>query len=398
MLKPDLFKPDYRGGGIVNLMSSILQSRGGHSDYAPLDLLPVEELTQPTNLVLLVIDGLGADWLARHSPSGILSQGLRGAITSVFPPTTAAAITTFLTGEAPLQHGLTGWFTYLRELGSVMTVLPGTPRYGGVSYRQAGIDPIQLFGHTSVFDRIQARGICVSPNFIARSDFNLSHAGSAEILPYQDLRDMFHQAARALRSKSRWGKRTQPDSTYCYLYWPKLDSLGHERGMESTETADHLGQIEQAIETFLNAIKGTDTLVMVTADHGQIDTTPADILDLADHPELEDHLLLPLCGEPRAAFCYLREGHGAGFTAYCQEQLGDRVDLVPSRALVERELFGLGREHPRFADRIGDYCLLPRGQGVIHQRLPSERPHTQIGVHGGLSRAELMVPLCVFHT
>ncbi|EXJ16795.1 alkaline phosphatase family protein [Imhoffiella purpurea] len=393
---PERIDPDYRGGGIVNLMSSIVRSRGGHSDHPESRILPADELTRVTNLVLLVVDGLGADWLARRSPDGILNQSLRGSLTSVFPATTAAAITTFLTGEAPLQHGLTGWFTYLRELGCVMTVLPGNPRYGGVSYRQAGVDPMGLFGHTSVFDRIRSRGICVSPHFIAHSDFNRSHAGSAEILPYRDLSDMFRQAARALRTKPRWGRRAPPESTYCYLYWPRLDGIGHEMGMESPAAAEHLIQLEQALESFLEAIKGTDTLVLVTADHGHVDTTPADVLDLIAHPELEDALLLPLCGEPRAAFCYLRNGREADFVRYCEERLGDRIDLIPSRQLVEEGLFGIGKPHPRFMDRIGDYCILPRDRGVILQRLPTERPHPQIGVHGGLSSSELMVPLCLF--
>ena len=388
-------KPDYRGGGIVNLMSSIIQARGGRSENAALELLSVAELSPATNIILLVIDGLGADWLARHSPDGILSQASRGAITSVFPPTTAAAITTFLTGDAPLQHGLTGWFTYLRELGCVMTVLPGTPRYGGVSYRQAGIDPIKLFGHTSVFERIRARGVTVSPDFIARSDFNLAHTAGSEILPYSDLRDMFRQTLRALRPRRGWGRPVEPEPGYLYLYWPTLDSLGHVFGMESTETVKHLDEIERALEDFLRAAAGTDSLMVVTADHGQIDTTPADVIDLAEHRELADALVLPLCGEPRAAFCYLRPDRAGSFEEYCGARLGEEVRLVHSRQLVEEGLFGLGRPHPRFMERIGDVCLMPFGRGTVRLTLPSETPQRQIGVHGGLSEAELMVPLCV---
>jgi predicted AlkP superfamily pyrophosphatase or phosphodiesterase len=75
-------------------------------------------------------------------------------MTSVFPPTTATAITTYLTGDAPQQHALTGWHTWMRELGCVMTVLPGRPRYGGVGYRQAGIDAQRLFDHRILFDRM----------------------------------------------------------------------------------------------------------------------------------------------------------------------------------------------------------------------------------------------------
>ena len=61
--------PDYRGGSIVNLMASIMAARGGSSAYPALRLLPPDEIAGVTNLILLVIDGLGSDYLARHCAS-----------------------------------------------------------------------------------------------------------------------------------------------------------------------------------------------------------------------------------------------------------------------------------------------------------------------------------------
>jgi hypothetical protein len=382
------FKPDYQGGSIVNLMASIIAARGGRSDYPELTLMPAREMARATNIMLLVIDGLGSDWLVEHSPQGILSRHRLGAITTVFPATTATAITSFLTGDGPLQHGLTGWYTWFSELACVMMVLPGIPRYGGVPYRKAGIDPVRLFGHRSVFDRIRTRGLVVSPNRIARSDFNLAHSGQAQILPYTDLPDLFRQTARALR-RDRVPK-------YVYCYWPELDSIGHHQGMGSEAAVNHLRQIEQALTDFLVVAARTDTLVLVTADHGLVDTGPNDQIDLADHPDLADCLALPLCGEPRAAFCYLRAGRETRFLDYCRGPLGELVDVLPSRDLVAAGWFGLGQPHPRFTERIGDYCILPRGQGVIRQTLPFEDLKPLIGHHGGLSRTELLVPLCTF--
>lgn len=381
--------PDFRGGGIVNLLSSIIQARGGQSLslYPDLNALPPAEIAAATNIVLLVIDGLGDRWLTSKAPDGVLSRYRRGAMTSVFPATTAAAITTFLTGDAPLQHGLTGWHTWLGELGCVMTVLPGTPRFGGVPYRRAGVDPVKLFGHRSVFDRIATRGIAVSPSHIATSDFNLAHSGRGEVLPFVGLRQMFQRAARALREDR------QPK--YLYLYWPGLDSIGHEKGIDSAAAQTHLRTIELALTDFLVLAAGTDTLLLVTGDHGQIDTTPDDCIDLADHPRLADCLALPLCGEPRAAFCYVRARCAETFESYCRQELGDRVDLIPSQELMHEELFGFGEPHPRFIERIGDYCILPKGNRLIRQWLPLEKRYGQVGVHGGLTEDELMVPLCL---
>jgi hypothetical protein len=116
---------------------------------------------------------------------------------------------------------------------------------------------------------------------------------------------------------------------------------------------------------------------------------------LADHPELAECLALPLCGEPRAAFCYVRPDRVERFTAYCRDRLGDRFDLHPSQDLLDAELFGTGTPHPRLHERIGDYILIARGHALIRDQLPTEKDFRQIGVHGGLSPEELYVPLCL---
>ena len=389
-------KPSYDGGGIVNLMSSLIQARGGQSDAPALERLPVEELTGVAHLLLLVVDGLGADWLQRRAPESLLARTMRTAITSVFPPTTAAAIPTYLTGDPPLRHGLTGWFTYLRELGAVMTVLPGMPRYGGVSYRRAGVDPRGLFTNASVFDRIRTRGVCISPAFIAHSDFNRALTGQAEILTFETLEQMLQQCLKVIRPAGRWGRsRTPTGPSYVYLYWPWLDSIGHAQGIESDAALKHLLEIDQAIQGFMSAARGTSTMLLVCADHGQIDTSEAEVIDLARHADLAECLRLPLCGEPRAGFCYLCPGATERFADYCRDRLAGQVELIPSRQLVDEGYFGLGARHPRIMDRVGDYCLLPLGARTLRDLLPSESPHAQVGVHGGLSAAELMVPLCV---
>ncbi|MHB9103024.1 MAG: alkaline phosphatase family protein, partial [Sulfuricella sp.] len=154
--------PDYDGGSIVNLMASIESACGGNPRYPALRAVPPAEIAGARNLILLVIDGLGYDCLAQ-SQAGALRNRLRAKITSVFPSTTATAITTFLTGLAPQQHGLTGWFTYFREIGSVAAVLTFQPRHGGRSYRESGIDVVTLFGHTPFFDRIAVPSYVVSP-------------------------------------------------------------------------------------------------------------------------------------------------------------------------------------------------------------------------------------------
>ena len=123
--------PDYHGGSIANLMASIALGMGGwENGYPSCNGLDSERVREVRNLVLLVIDGLGYRYLKEQAGESFLAAHCRGPITSVCPSTTATAIPTFLTGLPPQQHGLTGWFTYFSEVGSIVIVLPYTTRLG----------------------------------------------------------------------------------------------------------------------------------------------------------------------------------------------------------------------------------------------------------------------------
>ena len=387
--------PDYGARSIVNLMGSVLEGLGGaDSPYRPLDSLRPEEIAEHCCIVLMVIDGLIGEFRAGKAPGSVgafleEAAGLRDRLTTVFPSTTATAVTTFLTGDAPQQHGLTGWHMYLRELGAVMAVLPGRARYGGPPIAEtAGLGAERLFGHRPFVDRIREPACIVSPARIAGSDFNRAHAGGAEVRAYESLDGMLDRVAAAAGGDRGF--------RYVYAYWPDLDGIGHAQGMGSQAARAHLRDIERGVETLVERLKGTGTLILVTADHGQVDTAAEDRILLQDHPDLAETLLLPLCGEPRAAYCYVRAGAGADFEAYVREQLSQSVELRHSAELIESGLFGLGTPHPRVAERIGDYTLIMRERHIVKDWLPFERPFQQIGVHGGLSDDELYVPLSAF--
>src|SRR4051812_3883855 len=107
--------PDYAGNGFVNLIASIVEARGGAPRHAPLASLPPSEIQGATNIVLVIMDGLGDRYIAANGAGGALAQHRHAPISAVFPSTTASAITTSFTGATPLEHGLTGWFTYFSK-------------------------------------------------------------------------------------------------------------------------------------------------------------------------------------------------------------------------------------------------------------------------------------------
>lgn len=383
--------PEYEGGSIVNLMGSIIQGFGGQvHGYPPADRLDPQEIARHRHVVLIVVDGLGNAFLSGQGDDSCLYRNRRATLTSVFPSTTASAITSFLTGQAPQQHAITGWHMYFRELGAVLAVLPGRPRYGGVSLRQAGWNVPKLLGQASVFDRLNAQSRVVIPRFIARSDFNLAYSSRARLLPYDGIDDFFE--AIRLQVTDR------PERQFVYAYWPELDRIAHESGSHSLEVEDHFRTWDAAFVRLLEQLANTDTLIIVTADHGFIDTDQSHSIDLADYPDLAECLVLPLCGEPRAAYCYLRSGCARKFKSGVRRQLSHAAELHPSEALIRQGWFGLGAPHAQLASRTGDYTLIMKERYVIRDRLQQERTHLQRGVHGGISAEEMQVPLVVVST
>jgi hypothetical protein len=381
-------RPDYEGGSIVNLMASIEAAFGRRARYPELRDLGSHEIAGARNLCLIVIDGLGWRYLARALGGTALRQHARPPITSTFPTTTATAITTFMTGLAPQQHGLTGWHMYFRELGTVLAVLPFRPRHGGPPLAlDGGVTPEALLGNPPFADRLDAAAFVVSPAAIVDSVFNVAHAGRASRVAHRGVDEIFG----VVRDIVRGGR----ERSYVYAYYSEIDSLAHAHGIGSSEVRAELARIDAAFARLLDEIAGTDTLVVATADHGFVDTRPETIVDLDRHPELAETLLVPLCGEPRVAYCYVKPGAGAAFERYVETRLSAGVTLARSADLVAQGWFGPGAPHPRLAERVGDYALVMKDGYAIRDHVPGERRHLQIGVHGGTSDDEMLVPLVV---
>jgi hypothetical protein len=379
-----MLRPDYAGGGLANLIASIIEASGGTPRHPPLARLMPGELRAARNIVLLLIDGLGDNYLRREGAGGALLARRRGAISSVFPSTTATAITTSFTGWTPLEHGLTGWWTLFGEAGCVGAPLP-FQRRGEKSALSA--PPQRVYRATSLFDGLARRSIVVSHRSIVDSTYNLHHCGRAERRAYDKLDGLLDETVAAVKSG--------PDPKYVYAYWPEFDALSHRHGNASAETRAHFKQVDAAFDELLARLKGTDTLVVATADHGFIDSTGADALELASAPGLAGLLRYPLCGETRIAFCHVQEGREREFMQRASDWLGSRARVCPSAALAAEGWFGPGEPHPRLAERIGDVALLMNGRTTVKDWTPGEPRHRHVGHHGGTSEDELLIPLIV---
>jgi hypothetical protein len=124
----DLPRPDYAGGSLVNLMASLIRSRGGRSPHRALAGLPPSALRPYSKVVLLLLDGLGANQLHAFVTRGkgrqFFARHPWQIITTACPATTAAVVTTLATGASPAEHAILGWHLNLPDLGMVGTLLP----------------------------------------------------------------------------------------------------------------------------------------------------------------------------------------------------------------------------------------------------------------------------------
>jgi Type I phosphodiesterase / nucleotide pyrophosphatase len=375
-------RPDYAGNGFVNLVASLVEAAGGAPRHPPLVSMAVREIASAANIVFIIVDGLGDNYLQAHG-GGPLAQHRRGAISSVFPSTTASAITTSFTGATPLEHGLTGWFTYFSEAACVGAPLPFQRRGERTSL---GVKPAQLFPEGSLFDGLARRSMVVSWRKIIDSAYNLRHCGWAERLAYDDLPGFLEQTVRAVRSG--------PERKFIYAYWPQFDALSHQHGVGSAEVCAHFEALDHVFGEMLAQLAGTDTMLVLTADHGFIDCPAEESVELP--AELSAMLRFPLCGERRIAFCHVHDQKS--FIGKATSLLAARATVRPSQELLDEGWFGPGRPHARFAERIGDVALVMKGRATVKDWVPGEPRHLHIGNHGGTSDDEMHIPLVVAKT
>jgi len=380
-----MYLPNYKDGSIVNLMSSIELALGGKPKYKSLKILPPSELSKSKNIVLLVIDGLGYEYLVKNKKDTVFNKYKINKITSVFPATTVAAITTFFTGDAPQQHAITGWFMYLKEIEAISRTLSFTHKDSYAPLRQL-IKPKKIFAQKGFSKKIKTSSYIVALRRIVNSDFSLSYNKKAKKVPHENsLRDFFEQIEKTIKSNNR--------KKYIYAYWDEFDRLCHNFGAKSNQASKHFEKISAKLAHFLESIE--DTTVIIVADHGFVDTPRSKVINLADHPKLKQTLTLPLCGEGRFAYCYVHPSKTEDFEKYVKTHLKNYCNLYKSDELIKKNYFGLFEPNKKLLDRIGDYVLLMKDNYIIKDPLAGEKMRFEIGNHGGTSKDEMFVPLVV---
>ena len=147
--------------------------------------------------------------------------------------------------------------------------------------------------------------------------------GPSEVHPFASLEEMGDRIVSL-------AARTEP--SFIYAYWPLVDALSHLHGWRSEETGGHLREVDRLIDACVGKLAGTGTTLLVSADHGFVDTRPDTRLALADFPQLESMLTHPLCGEPRLVYCYVKPGAEDEFEDAVAQQMASAAKVRPIRS------------------------------------------------------------------
>lgn len=371
-MSPDLVTPEYGQGSLADLLPSVLGALGVDGESDVLGLPPAR------GYCVLLVDGLGWNQLRAHAAAAPFLSSLPGrSITTPVPSTTAASITTLGTGLPPGRHGLVGYTSRL----------PGTTTLLNALEWDSAVDPDSYQPYPDMFARAAAEGVrtaVVSKRRFAKSGLTrVALDGGA----FQGADTVGERVAAVERAFDE----ADDEPALIYAYESDLDSTGHRHGPTSPEWRHQLRSVDALAEHLADVVPPGCALV-VTGDHGMIEATPDDHVDVDAEPGLWDDVVL-IGGEPRFRHVYTKPGAAEQVAQRWQSRLGQRVVVRTREQAQAAGWFGPIDERVR--ERIGDVVVAAMGTTVCLVPSVWPREHRMKGHHGSLTPDEMLVPCLV---
>ncbi len=403
--------PSYKKYCFSNIPSTILSF---FNIQTRRPVLPAEiykdwlEYEDCSKIVLLLIDGYGYNkWLKHYRDYGffreITQKGVLSPITSVFPSTTAASLTTINTGLTPQEHALPEWLIYFREIDRIINTLPFTPlgRKGQDTLLELGVNPEILYSGNTIHKTLKEQNVksftFIKSSYAHSCYSKIVHRGS-KITPYITLSD--------LATRLRKTVEEEKGPAYFYAYIDDLDAISHLYG---PHTAEYLAELSALSHLLRREIlektekkKAKETLLLITSDHGQVSISPKETIYLNDFTKLENCLkrnkkgrpILPT-GSPRDVFLHIEPNKQEKISKFLSCRLKKRATVMKTKEAIEMGLFGTGRPKGEFLERVGDLLILPYDNHTVwYEHIKGKKLHVK-GYHGGLVEDEVLVPFAI---
>jgi hypothetical protein len=403
-LSPQHVKPDYALYNFANIPGTVLNLLGATAENRlPADALPVGK--QFKKVIFFFIDAFGWKQFEKHAADSavlqrFLNEGVVSQLTSQFPSTTTAHVTTAHTNQRVGQHGMYEWNYYEPRVDAMITPLfySFAGEYKRGTMAEAGINPAIIFPRQNIYPALSEQGVTsyvLNKAEYANSPYNKTICrGAAQLPAFDDLLQGMEQLTMAVIE--------QKGPAYYFLYWGQFDALCHAHGPDSPQAQTELRTILELMETsLLDPLAGTrDTLLLVSTDHGQTAIDPAQTIYLDRLlPDLQDSFQKSGSGRPlvpggscRDFFLYIEEDRLEETQERLTSALDGRAQVLRVDRLIEEGYFGLPVSET-FLSRVGNLVVLPGPGESVWWAGPGGYELPFLGFHGGLDQEEMLIPL-----
>ena len=359
---------------LVNLSNTILahyQTPTFHQPIAPL----LKMLKGKQKITFLLFDGMGQHILRQHLP---LFSWLRRrrfmTITSTFPSTTAAATNAFLSGQYPNEIGWLGWAQYFSEYDKILELFTGKDSL----LQQPAVAATEVqksIQYQSIFQRLKRQ----YPQLTIHEVWPDVRPGGFKTI------DTWFQQLTNIGQK--------PEPSFTYGYWLDPDKSIHQQGTKSKIIQTIVHDIQKRLKVL--AQQYPDTTYIVFADHGLVNVT---FLSIQEHDDLFQLLKRSFSLEPRAATFFVKDHQAKLFAERFHHYYGKHFLLLTKKEVKEQHLYGLGQNHPRFDEFIGDFVAIAKHKfAFTHGTKDDKMPLTMKAHHAGMTKAEMMIDVMVLN-
>ena len=312
-------------------------------------------------------------------------------------------MTTLYTGQPVGQHGVLEWFYYEPSLDAI--IAPLLFSYAGDKQREslavAGVDPATILPPGRFATTLAASGVSTivfQPREFAFSTYSKTMTVGAQLVGY-------HTLAEGLANLTLSMAR-MPGPACHVLYFGDFDAICHYYGPDTPQSDAELEGALSLLERWLvRDIEGRfpNTLLALFADHGQVRTNPSTTIYVNNLPAFRrlrpllrtdrDGAILAPGGSCRDFFIYAQDEHLAEAQAILSEMVAGRAEVKRVDELVQHGFFGPPPVSPIFVARAGNLVVLPYAGEGVHWYEKGRFEQKFWGHHGGLTRAELEIPL-----
>lgn len=399
---PARILPLYSSYCFARIPATIAAVLSGSDPSHALPASCVHGTLQPAGqVVLFLIDGLGWNRVEARMGTGLPGlaefeeRGVVSVLTSQFPSTTVVHTVTLYSGLPPGQAGVLEWYYREPRVGSVIApFLMGHAGGPAGGLKKEGWTARDIFPEPAFIKTLVAAGVTCrlyTNAAFTPSDFSDRMAGGADVVATPSPEGAVDMAARAVAAG------TKP--AYHFVYLDSHDTVAHRYGPSSQEADREADKLLALIGRFVESAPA-GTLVLVTADHGQVDVRPEDTVYLDRlWPDMDKLIargadggpLIPAGGMGRSLFIHALPGTEDELKGRLAAMLSGRADVFAFDELAGAGAYGPGPLLPDLKSRAGDLVVLPRaGESVWWHG--GRFTLANRGNHGGMSADEMRIP------